>query len=959
MKLFLSFFALALCLNVQATNIDSLVQARVQQANHIQNEKGDYVKATKLLEETLTLAKEHDVSGVNFANIYHKLGVNAFYLQEYLKGIEYMSKAIDFRQKHLGKENLETINSIYVRSILFDRIGKIEQAIQDLKWIIEAIPKNQTLSIAQRDSILAIRYFALGDFYTRLKDVPNILFYSNKSENYYLKHHDSIHPSYLASIHFKGIAYELLGKYEEAAELYQNTIKGYDKIESIDIAGALHSLGLLKVKMGDYEAASSMSERALKIYRINDDRKGQAGLLSNLVEINANLKKYDKAIRVYEEGHQIANNLYQTSHHPIFGELDTNRGELELLRKQPKAALDFFQKALQAHILGFQPVSNTENPEVKQSTILSKFDLLHTFEGKGKAFLQLFQDTQEQEYLEHALATFQTLDELIVRILSDYKVEASKFELLKQTRSIYEQAIQTALLLYEQTNDKKHLTQAYQFSAKNKAIMLLESIRAQSAAQYANIPDEVLLEEKNNKKQVYQLEAKVSKLQQTPDSTLDIYKDSLFHARLAYDRLLERLEREYPDYYQLRCDFSNVLSPKIIQQQLVSDEGLIEYFVGEEQIYVFTLTPTEFDYYQIPKTAAFDTTVNRFKQAVSGFSKEQYQNRFQKDAYQLYDWLLKTPLQKLSQPAQQLTIIPDDVLTQVAFDALLTEETNAKAYLLHQHKIRYLYSSQFLLQEKSRTNEDAELLAAFGIEYDPYTLEGIDDNSNISLYDAAETVRALGKLTYSDDEAVFVANLLDGQEWLNETATKEVFLNYASKFKILHLAMHGVVDVEQPLNSSLIFTRTNDSTDFLLRAADIYNLEIPAEMVVLSACNTGTGQVQKGEGIRTLARAFQYAGAKNLVASLWNAPDQATKEIMEYFYQYLKEGQSKDEALQKAKQQYLENASPAFAQPAYWAHLVTIGDVTPIDLSSGLTIWWWVIPIILLLGVFFWWSRRF
>ena len=126
-----------------------------------------------------------------------------------------------------------------------------------------------------------------------------------------------------------------------------------------------------------------------------------------------------------------------------------------------------------------------------------------------------------------------------------------------------------------------------------------------------------------------------------------------------------------------------------------------------------------------------------------------------------------------------------------------------------------------------------------------------------------------------------------------------------------------------------------------MRAGELYNLQLNAELVVLSACNTGTGQVNKGEGVRSLARAFHYAGASSLIASLWSAPDQTTKDIAIKFYQHLKKGYSKDKALQQARIDYLQNAntSPEYAHPSYWAHLVAIGDMEALNVGTNNWIW--------------------
>ena len=219
--------------------------------------------------------------------------------------------------------------------------------------------------------------------------------------------------------------------------------------------------------------------------------------------------------------------------------------------------------------------------------------------------------------------------------------------------------------------------------------------------------------------------------------------------------------------------------------------------------------------------------------------------------------------------------------------------------------------------------------------------------------------RALGYLEYSAEEVEGISTLLGGDQWLNEAATKAAFLTNAKDYQILHLAMHGTIDPVEPLNSSLIFTY-KDGTEFLLTAADIYTMDLNANLVALSACNTAAGNWSSGTGPMSMARAFNYAGATALLASLWRIPDHSTASMMQAFYSNLKEGLPKDIALQKAKLSYLNDdalSSPLTRDPAFWAGPVMIGDVVPISASNKP---WWVFGFMAigLLLASFWWFRK-
>jgi len=165
--------------------------------------------------------------------------------------------------------------------------------------------------------------------------------------------------------------------------------------------------------------------------------------------------------------------------------------------------------------------------------------------------------------------------------------------------------------------------------------------------------------------------------------------------------------------------------------------------------------------------------------------------------------------------------------------------------------------------------------------------------------------------------------------------------------------MHGLLDSKNPILSSLVFTENNDSIENnFLQAWEISKMELNAELVVLSACETGFGRFETGNGVASLARAFMYAGARSLVVSLWQVNDQATSKLMEEFYQNLSQGMGKAEALQQAKVSYIDNAKGIAAHPAFWSPFVLIGDTASVSISrkSEGRLLWGILGGLVLLG---------
>ncbi|MBL4649707.1 MAG: CHAT domain-containing protein [Aureispira sp.] len=166
-------------------------------------------------------------------------------------------------------------------------------------------------------------------------------------------------------------------------------------------------------------------------------------------------------------------------------------------------------------------------------------------------------------------------------------------------------------------------------------------------------------------------------------------------------------------------------------------------------------------------------------------------------------------------------------------------------------------------------------------------------------------------------------------------ASEEVFKNKFADHGIIHLAMHGILNQKNPIASSLAFTENGSQVeDNFLHASEISNLSLNAQLVVLSACETGYGKFERGEGIMSLARSFMHAGVPSLVVSLWQVNDYSTAKIMEKFYIELKNGRSKSEALRAAKLFYLENTKDISAHPALWAAFIQLGNPDPLELKQ-------------------------
>ncbi|MEL6846260.1 MAG: CHAT domain-containing protein, partial [Bacteroidota bacterium] len=262
-------------------------------------------------------------------------------------------------------------------------------------------------------------------------------------------------------------------------------------------------------------------------------------------------------------------------------------------------------------------------------------------------------------------------------------------------------------------------------------------------------------------------------------------------------------------------------------------------------------------------------------------------------------------------------------------------------YLLRRTNVHYAYSATLLLDQQPREAAE-EYYAGYAPTY-----------GDTDLYAQARDYTPLDSgvrdgfspLLYNQQEVAGIALQYEGQYWTGNDASEAKFKLTADKYRILHLAMHAFTHDETPNLSGLVFSPPSEnaqsaSEDGILHTYEIYDLKLNADLAVLSACNTGIGKLQKGEGVMSLARAFTYAGCPSLLMSLWQADDEATRKVMDGFFANLQDGLSKSTALKQAKLDFLANTDRP--HPHYWGAFVVIGQDQPVKSNKY---WPWLLGL--------------
>jgi len=180
---------------------------------------------------------------------------------------------------------------------------------------------------------------------------------------------------------------------------------------------------------------------------------------------------------------------------------------------------------------------------------------------------------------------------------------------------------------------------------------------------------------------------------------------------------------------------------------------------------------------------------------------------------------------------------------------------------------------------------------------------------------------------------------LNGLKYIDSQATKNRFLKELNKYAIIHLATHAVSDNNGSAPFIAFYPQKNSLTEDCLFLEELYGLNMDStKLVIISACETGNGELVNNEGVISLSRAFMYAGCPSTINSLWKADDKATSAILRQFHIYLREGYSKSKALQKAKLDYIKS-NALYKSPAHWAHLVLMGNIEPVYVKKQAYAW--------------------
>lgn len=765
-------------------------------------------------------------------------------------------------ENNIDTENLLMANCYNALGIVYGNMKNNTLAIQ---YHEKSLSIKRKL-LGRKDIEVANSFNNLGLLFT-VDDPLQALIYFNRAKQIYDLKLGNSDPRTIRTVSNMAFANVEQENYEEGLRLFNEINSIYQKIypdKHVNKAYILSSIGRVYLKKGDLDQAVNYQNQALQMY-----------------------------ISLLGEKHpDIANSYF------LLGEIYKGKSKFQ-------EAAEFYQHAIYANLPSQASSSLYDLPEL--SNYLNADILLRSLQAKAIALEALhFEKTLNIRDLTGAINTYTLCDQLITIVRRQRLNEQDKIRLGEIAKEVYESGIQLSIILSEQSLKKNYyLKTAFDFCERSKSSVLLEAITESKAKSFAGIPNELIVLEDSLKDEIAFIEQQLAQAENLDDQDM---KDLLFSYQNEYRTFIVNLETNYPNYFNLKYSQS-LATLEDIQRELNDNAALLSYFIGKDELYIFMVTKKKIKAFRKPKIAGFDKQTTGFRNAI----KYNIKNAFIKSAQELHAQLIPD----LPNSISELIILPDGVLGTIPFEALVNPKNESSEYaslsfLLKNYHISYDYSATLFTQRSSnddRINPKILLIAPVSFEKNEVKMSNLPDS----------------KTEIDEIRYLFIGSNCEATIQTGEDASESNFKEEdLGKYRFVHFATHGQVNESEPALSR-IFLSPDKGEDGSLYTGEIYNLKINADLVTLSACETGLGKVAKGEGIVGLSRALQYAGANNIIVSLWQVADASTSQMMIEFYKYNlnNDHHGYNTALRNAKL-FLLN-SDEYNRPYFWAPFILVG----------------------------------
>jgi CHAT domain-containing protein len=855
---------------------------------------------------------------------------------EYLRSIDHLERFFrDQENAGIAIDPIVRATSLFTMGEDYKFLGEYGNAVHAVQTALElnmnrnGIPQN-----------IALCHQLLGDIYLGMGDVDEALSSYRSSLELFEATNGSHHSSVARSLHRISEAYDFRGE-TDSALAYALRARELFRSATAYQPGLLHALlsetiARLCIKKGDFQTSLTRLDEAIAITQQASGRADGleiARLYSETGSVYARLGTLDSAeiylraaLSLEAKGPDHKAQL-QSEILRGLGDIDVKRGNIprgiDLYHQAMSAARDSGAGARFDHDFS----SNNALALLKSSKSLSA-----AYEKKYKRSRSLDDLVKANEALTHAMS-------ILEQHRGTFRSEGSKYALEETNRSLYDDAIRIEMALHTMTGKQEYVYGAFETAERSKAGALLDAIRETDAEHFAGIPDSLVVKEHRLKEELVQCDIDTRRLGQTP-----AFAERRLSLNNEYHNLLDSFKKDHPSYYALRFN-DGAMDLKDVQALLENNTVLVEYHVGEHALTVFTVDGDGCRVTSVRIPADFDRTVTAFGKSIRTVDAR----KFVEESSALYSFLIEPVASELR--GRKLIVVPDGVLWAVPFEALVAKKPADRVpvnftrlpYLVKQCDISYAYSARTLVHDLRRPRVQGQGFLGVAPVFSDSTSNSVllADNGFSRGMDSTllRSVTLDGTrynpLPYSGEEVTSLESIfrVHGDQsvgLLHQDATEDQFKRSAGKYAYIHVATHGVLDEKHPRFSALLFSpsATSSTEDGVLYASEVYTLDLHADLVVLSSCESGVGRIVGGEGMLSMTRGFFYAGARNVLFSLWKVYDKHTNALMQTFYSDVLDGSSYASALRKAKLELISN--PATAFPSKWAAFVLLGS-QPLD----------------------------
>ena len=635
-------------------------------------------------------------------------------------------------------------------------------------------------------------------------------------------------------------------------------------------------------------------------------------------------------------------------------ETDFSRGELYLGMANTHFDVGMMEETIE---LGLQSL------EINQHTVLSE-DLdgelvevnisepeidLNIHSLLGEAYAEKYRQNQNRENLDKALEHFDEVVEVSWEMRRNYREQASSLDLSERLDEVFRNAISLAYEGYNNTADDRYVENIRKYSQNSKSTTLQSSLIQSEILDTGELPEDLRQRKQVLRSEIthreIQIAAAESNREEVDEELLSEYKASLFEKRYERDKLMDSIRTNYSDYYQLHFE-DVIISHEELQNYVDQDEVLVEYSLTDEGIYILKTSQDDSAVKFVKPDSETDpeSIITRHFELASNQSvvRAPLRNELYDLNDELYSLLIE-PVEQHLDGNKYVRIIPDGALHVLPFEMLMdpAERTDdgfaEQPFLIRDHVISYSYSpGLFTRNKESATPDPTKEVVAFApvfeeiVETETFS-DLMDQERRIASIEMAGSFEGyeFSALPGSREEVLRINELsedlgIEVSVYLDEEANRQRFQDGFSG-DIVHIATHGFYNAEVPALSGLAMKDPDaDDSNTMMFTSEIYNLDLDADLVVLSSCESGFGELAAGEGMIALNRGFIQAGSNNVIYSMWKVSDSHTRELMSHFYENHFNGESYEEALRNAKLAMLED--DVSATPAHWAAFMLMGS---------------------------------